>query len=98
MTKLTTEKCEELARLAQLPDSRIDLSDIPEIKNLPSDAVIGKFSSPRKTSVTIRLDADVLSGSRQAVKGIKLASIPICAVDATERETESLVNAIRGQN
>ena len=61
MTKLTTEKRKELAKLAKMPDSRIDLSDIPEIKNLPSDAVIGKFYRPKKTSVTIRLDADVLA-------------------------------------
>jgi hypothetical protein len=43
MTKLTTEKRKELARLAKLPDGQIDLSDIPEIRNLPSDAVIGKL-------------------------------------------------------
>jgi len=61
MTKLTAEKRKQLARLAKMPDSRIDLSDIPEIKSLPSDAVIGKFYLPKKTSVTIRLDADVLA-------------------------------------
>ena len=44
MTKLTAEKRKQLARLAKMPDSRIDLSDIPEIKSLPSDAVIGKFT------------------------------------------------------
>jgi hypothetical protein len=31
-----------------MPGHRIDLSDIPEIKNLPSDAVMGKFYRPRK--------------------------------------------------
>jgi uncharacterized protein (DUF4415 family) len=61
MTKLTAEKRKQLAKLAKLPDSSIDLSDIPEIKILPSNAVIGKFYRPRKTSVTIRLDADVLA-------------------------------------
>jgi uncharacterized protein (DUF4415 family) len=61
MTKLTPEKRKRLERLAKMPDSSIDLSDIPEIKNLPSDAVIGKFYRPRKTRVTIRLDADVLA-------------------------------------
>jgi uncharacterized protein (DUF4415 family) len=60
MTKLTAEKRKQVVKLAKVPDSRIDLSDIPEIKNLPSDAVIGKFYRPKKTSVTIRLDADVL--------------------------------------
>jgi len=28
---------------------------------LPSDAVIGKFYKPKKASVTIRIDADVLA-------------------------------------
>jgi uncharacterized protein (DUF4415 family) len=55
------QKRKDLAKLAKMPDSQIDLSDIPEIKNLPSAAVIGKFYRPRKTSVTIRLDADVLA-------------------------------------
>lgn len=69
MTKLTAEKRKELARLANLPDSRIDLSDIPEIMNLPSDAVVGKFYRPRKTSVTIRLDADVLAWLKATGEG-----------------------------
>jgi uncharacterized protein (DUF4415 family) len=61
MTKLTADKRKELARLARRPDRQIDLSDIQEIKSLPSDTVIGKFYRPKKTSVTIRLDADVLA-------------------------------------
>ena len=69
MTKLTAEKRKELAKLAKMPDSRIDLSGIPEIKSLPSDAVIGKFYRPRKTSVTIRLDADVLAWLKATGEG-----------------------------
>jgi len=69
MTKLTAEKRKQLARLAKMPDSRIDLSDIPEIKSLPSDAVIGKFYRPKKTSVTIRLDADVLAWLKATGEG-----------------------------
>jgi uncharacterized protein (DUF4415 family) len=69
MTKLTAEKRKELARLAKMPDSQIDLSDIPEIKRLPSDAVIGKFYRPKKTSVTIRLDADVLAWLKATGEG-----------------------------
>jgi len=69
MPKLTAEKRKELLRLAKMPDSRLDLSDIPEIKNIPSDAVIGKFYRPRKTSVTIRLDADVLAWLKATGEG-----------------------------
>ena len=61
MKPLTAKKRAELLRLAQRPDREIDLSDIPEIRQLPSDAVIGKFYRPKKQSVTIRLDADVLA-------------------------------------
>ena len=68
MPKLTAEKRKELLRLAKMPDSRLDLSDIPEIKNIPSDAVIGKFR-PKKTSVTIRLDADVLAWLKATGEG-----------------------------
>ncbi|HME08135.1 MAG TPA: BrnA antitoxin family protein [Bryobacteraceae bacterium] len=60
MKQLTAKKRAELRRLAQRPDREIDLSDIPEIRKLPSDAVIGRFYRPKKQSVTIRLDADVL--------------------------------------
>ena len=69
MTKLTTEKRRELVRLAKVPDHRIDLSDIPEIKNLPSDGVIAKFYRPKKTSVTIRVDADVLAWLKATGEG-----------------------------
>ena len=69
MTKLTTARRRNLANLAKTPESRIDLSDIAEIRNLPSDAVIGKFYRPKKTSVTIRLDADVLAWLKATGEG-----------------------------
>jgi len=69
MKKLTVAKRKRLANLAKLPESGIDLSDIPEIKSLPSDAVVGKFYRPKKTSVTIRLDADVLAWLKAAGEG-----------------------------
>jgi uncharacterized protein (DUF4415 family) len=47
--------------LATRPDREIDLTDIPEIREIPSDAVIGRFYRPKKTTVTIRLDADVVA-------------------------------------
>ena len=52
-----------------MPGHRIDLSDIPEIKKLPSDALMGKFYRPRKTSVTIRLDVDVLAWLKATGEG-----------------------------
>jgi uncharacterized protein (DUF4415 family) len=69
MTTLTAKKRKDLVRLAKMPDHRIDLSDIPEIKKLPSDALMGKFYRPRKTSVTIRLDVDVLAWLKATGEG-----------------------------
>ena len=47
MKQLTAKKRAGLLRLAQRPDGEIDLSDIPEIRQYPSDAVIGKFYRPK---------------------------------------------------
>jgi uncharacterized protein (DUF4415 family) len=69
MPKLSAEKRKELRKLAARPDREIDLSDIPEIREIPSDAVIGKFYRPQKTSVTLRLDADVLAWLKAAGVG-----------------------------
>jgi uncharacterized protein (DUF4415 family) len=69
MHKLSAEKRKELQELAKRPDSEIDLSDIPEIRQIPSDAVIGKFYRPKKKSVTIRLDADVIAWLKASGEG-----------------------------
>jgi uncharacterized protein (DUF4415 family) len=61
MPRLTAEERKRLKKLAARPDREIDLSDILEVNQLPSDAVIGKFYRPKKASVTIRIDADVLA-------------------------------------
>ena len=61
MPKLSAEKGKELQTLAAKPDREIDLTDIPGIHKIPSDAVIGKFYRPKKSTVTIWLDADVLA-------------------------------------
>lgn len=69
MPKLTAEKRKALEKLARRPDSEIDLSDIPEIQRIPPDAVIGRFYRPRKTSVTIRLDSDVVAWLKATGEG-----------------------------
>jgi uncharacterized protein (DUF4415 family) len=60
MNKVTRKQKKELKALAALPDSQIDLSDIPESRDW-SSAVVGKFYRPIKKSLTIRLDVDVLA-------------------------------------
>jgi uncharacterized protein (DUF4415 family) len=61
MPRLSADKRKKLEKLAASPDREIDLSDIPKIREIPSDYVIGKFYRPKKETVTIRLDADVLA-------------------------------------
>ncbi|MGO9518952.1 MAG: BrnA antitoxin family protein [Candidatus Korobacteraceae bacterium] len=69
MPKLSAEKRRELQQLAKRPEEEIDLSDIPKIREIPSDAVIGRFYRPKKKSVTIRLDADVIAWLKASGKG-----------------------------
>ena len=40
--RLTSEQVEELNRLAAKPDSEIDFSDVPEIAEIPPNAIRGK--------------------------------------------------------
>ena len=69
MQKLSAKKRNELRSLAAMPNREIDLSDIPEIQRIPPDAVIGKFYRPKKTSVTIRLNADVIAWLKATGEG-----------------------------
>ena len=69
MSKLSAEKRKELQKLAARPDDEIDLSDIPEIQGIPPEAVIGRFYRPRKTTLTIRLDADVVAWLKASGEG-----------------------------
>jgi uncharacterized protein (DUF4415 family) len=58
--RLSREQREDLAALAAMKESEIDLSDMPEVLDW-SGAEIGKFYRPRKRPVTIRLDEDVVA-------------------------------------
>jgi uncharacterized protein (DUF4415 family) len=66
--KLTKEQREELRKLAAMPDSEIDFSDIPEINDFTGFEV-GKFYRPVKQAVTVRLDTDLLNWLKQGGKG-----------------------------
>lgn len=62
------QRDKEIAALRRLKDEKIDLSDIPEIRDWRK-AVVGKFYRPIKKSLTIRLDADVLAWLKAQGKG-----------------------------
>lgn len=68
MRKANKKQARELARLAAMPDDKIDLTDIPEVLDW-TGATVGKFYRPIKKSLTIRLDADVLAWLRAQGRG-----------------------------
>jgi len=68
MKKPPKRKAKEIQALRRMKDPEIDLSDIPVRANW-SKAVVGKFYRPIKTSLTIRIDADVLAWLKRPGKG-----------------------------
>jgi uncharacterized protein (DUF4415 family) len=68
--KLTDDEKSALARVAELPDEDIDLTDpdAPEIVDW-TGAERGKFYRPVKKQTTIRIDADVLEWFKRHPRG-----------------------------
>ncbi len=60
MRKLTKEQKRDIRAIATKKDEDIDFSDIPVVLDW-SKAEVGKFYRPKKTPVTMRLDADVIA-------------------------------------
>ena len=68
--KLTPTSKRKLAELAERPDSEIDFSDIPPLKeSFWKNAVRNPFYRPVKRQLTVRLDADVVAWLRRQGKG-----------------------------
>ena len=67
---MTTSRKRRLVRLAALPDSAIDFSEIPPLKeSFWKNAVRNPFYRPVKQQLTVRLDADVVAWLRRQGKG-----------------------------
>ena len=67
---ITPDRKRKLARLAQQPDSEIDVSDIPPLnESFWRNAVRNPFYRPVKQQLTVRLDADVVAWLRRRGKG-----------------------------
>ncbi len=67
--KLTAEMRRELEALDALPDDQIDFSDIPEMTEHKGPIYVGLMYRPGKTSVTIRLDSDMVAWFKSQGKG-----------------------------
>ena len=69
-TTITPARKRKLQELAALPDSAIDLSDIPELpESFWRNAVRNPFYRPVKQQLTVRLDADVVAWLRRQGAG-----------------------------
>ncbi|MCX6628216.1 MAG: BrnA antitoxin family protein [Candidatus Solibacter sp.] len=67
---MTPARQRKLAQLAERPDSEIDFSDIPPLKeSFWKNAVRNPFYRPVKQQLTVRLDADVVAWLRQQGRG-----------------------------
>jgi uncharacterized protein (DUF4415 family) len=68
--KARDEQKKRLAKLAALPDTAIDFSDIPALtKEQLRHFKHSSFYRPIKQQVTVRLDADVLAWAKKAGRG-----------------------------
>lgn len=67
---LTGKQKAEIKTLSELPDSKIDYSDIPQLSGeFWKNAANNPFYKPTKTSTTIRVDSDVLVWLKSQGKG-----------------------------
>src|SRR5271165_2415483 len=67
---MTAARKRKLLQLAKRPDSEIDFSDLPPLKEkFWMDAVRNPYYRPVKQQITVRLDADVIAWLRRHGKG-----------------------------
>ena len=66
---LTDDQRKQLEAIDNLPDDQIDFSDIPEMTEHKGPVYIGLMYRPGKTSVTIRLDSDMVEWFKAQGKG-----------------------------
>lgn len=64
--RLTSVQRSEIESLAALPDDKIDVRDIPEVRDW-SGAQRGLFYRPIKKQITLRLDADIIAWFKRNV-------------------------------
>ena len=66
---LTADQRKQLEYIDNLPDDQIDFSDIPEMTEHKGPVYVGLMYRPGKTSVTIRLDSDMVEWFKAQGKG-----------------------------
>ena len=67
---LTAARRRELKKLAEMPDSEIDYSDIPPLdEKFWKNAVRNPFYRPVKHQLRVRLDSDIIAWLKKPGKG-----------------------------
>ncbi|MXX23848.1 MAG: hypothetical protein F4Z82_00170 [Caldilineaceae bacterium SB0668_bin_21] len=66
--ELTEKQRAMLKALEEMPDDRIDTSDIPEVLDW-SNARRGVFYRPVKQQITLRIDADIIAWFKARAEG-----------------------------
>ena len=67
---LTDKQKAEIKAVSELPNSKIDYSDIPPLSaEFWKSAAFNQFYKPTKTSTTVRVDSDVLAWLKSQGKG-----------------------------
>ena len=67
-SKLTMDQKKELQALSELPEDRIDTTDVPEVLHW-SGARRGVFYRPVKQQITLRLDAEIVAWFKAHAQG-----------------------------
>ena len=68
--RLSADRKRRLEKLSQLPDEKIDTSDLPELtEKFWQNAVRNPFYRPVKQQLTLRLDADIIAWLRRQGRG-----------------------------
>jgi uncharacterized protein (DUF4415 family) len=68
--KLTEMQKRDIARIAAMPESKLDTSDIPPLgEDFFRNAVRNPYFKPVKSSTTVRIDADVLAWLKSQGRG-----------------------------
>jgi uncharacterized protein (DUF4415 family) len=90
--KLTKNQAKQIRALKRMKDEDIDFSDIPELTG-NEKFIVGKFYRPIKQSLTIRIDADVLSWVKSSGKGYqtRINTYLREAMNRTKKQVQSSV-------
>jgi uncharacterized protein (DUF4415 family) len=95
---MTAARKRRLAQVAARPDSKIDLSEIPPLKeSFWENAVRNPFYRPVKQQLTVRLDADVVAWLRDQGRGYQTRLIIVGKKTLFSQKNYLTINSVLWQ-